>query len=122
LIENTTVRREKKHPATRCFQAIRIYINDELAYLALGLEAAINGLRPGGRLVVISFHSLEDRLVKRTIREAVRPGQVRRNIPQHPDLKPLLKQIGKAIRPSAQELSVNPRARSAVMRVAEKLG
>ena len=122
LIENTIGRREKKkHPATRCFQAIRIYINDELAHLAQGLEAAINGLRPGGRLLVISFHSLEDRLVKRTIREAVRPGRVRKNIPQHPDLKPVLKQIGKAIRPSAQELSVNPRARSAVMRVAEKL-
>jgi 16S rRNA (cytosine1402-N4)-methyltransferase len=123
LIENTIGRREKKkHPATRCFQAIRIYINNELAHLAQGLEAAINGLRPGGRLVVISFHSLEDRLVKRTIREAVRPGQVRRNIPQHPDQKPVLKQIGKAIRPSAQELSANPRARSAVMRIAEKLG
>ncbi len=123
LIETTTGRREKKkHPATRCFQAIRIYINDELAHLAQGLEAAINGLRPGGRLVVISFHSLEDRLVKRTIREAVRPGEVRKNIPQHPDLKPVLIQIGKAVRPSAKELSVNPRARSAVMRVAEKLG
>ncbi len=122
LIENTAGRREKnKHPATRCFQAIRIFINEELAHLALGLEAAINGLRPGGRLVVISFHSLEDRLAKRTIREAVRPGRVRRNIPQHPDLKPVLKQIGKAIRPSAKELSVNPRARSAIMRIAEKL-
>jgi 16S rRNA (cytosine1402-N4)-methyltransferase len=123
LIENTIGRREKKkHPATRCFQAIRIYINNELAHLAEGLEAAINGLCPGGRLVVISFHSLEDRLVKRTIREAVRPGQVRKNIPQHPDSKPVLKQIGKAIQASATELSVNPRARSAVMRVAEKLG
>ncbi len=122
LIENTIGRREKnKHPATRCFQAIRIFINDELAHLAQGLEAAISGLRLGGRLVVISFHSLEDRLVKRTIREAVRPGRVRRNIPQHPDFKPVLKQIGKVIRPSAKELSVNPRARSAVMRVAEKL-
>ena len=122
LIENTIGRREqKKHPATRCFQAIRIYINDELAHLAQGLEAAIQGLRPGGRLVVISFHSLEDRLVKRTIREAVRPGQVRRNIPAHPDLNPVLKLIGKAIRPSASELSVNPRARSAVMRIAERL-
>jgi 16S rRNA (cytosine1402-N4)-methyltransferase len=122
LIENTIGRREQnKHPATRCFQAIRIYINDELAHLAKGLEAGIKGLRPGGRLVVISFHSLEDRLVKRTIREAVRPGQVRRNIPAHPDLKPVLKQIGKVIRSSATELSANPRARSAVMRIAEKL-
>jgi 16S rRNA (cytosine1402-N4)-methyltransferase len=122
LIENTVGRRERnKHPATRCFQAIRIYINDELAHLAKGLEAGIKGLRPGGRLVVISFHSLEDRLVKRTIREAVRPGQVRKNIPAHPDLKPVLKQIGKVIRSSANELSANPRARSAVMRIAEKL-
>jgi 16S rRNA (cytosine1402-N4)-methyltransferase len=122
LIENTVGRRERnKHPATRCFQAIRIYINDELAHLAKGLEAGIKGLRPGGRLVVISFHSLEDRLVKRTIREAVRPGQVRKNIPAHPDLKPVLKQIGKVIRSSANELSANPRARSAIMRIAEKL-
>jgi len=122
LIEQTIGRREKnKHPATRCFQAIRIFINDELAHLAQGLEAGIEGLRPGGRLVVISFHSLEDRLVKRTIREAVRPGQVRRNIPAHPDLKPVLKQISNVVRSSALELSVNPRARSAVMRVAEKL-
>ena len=122
LIEKTIGRREQnKHPATRCFQAIRIYINNELAHLAQGLEAGIESLRPGGRLVVISFHSLEDRLVKRTIREAVRPGQVRRNIPAHPDLKPVLKQINKAIRSSAKELSVNPRARSAIMRVAEKL-
>jgi len=123
LIERTIGRREKnKHPATRCFQAIRIYINDELAQLATGLARAIGLLRPGGRLVVISFHSLEDRLVKRTIREAARPGKVRRNIPQHPELEPVLKPIGKAIKPSATELSVNPRARSAVMRVAEKLG
>jgi 16S rRNA (cytosine1402-N4)-methyltransferase len=123
LIEETTGRREKnKHPATRCFQAIRIFINDEMANLERGLEQAIKLLRPGGRLVVISFHSLEDRLVKRTIREAARPGKVRRNIPQHPDLQPVLKPIGKAIKASETELSVNPRARSAVMRVAEKLG
>ena len=122
LIEQTIGRREqKKHPATRCFQAIRIKINNELADLALGLEAAIKGLRPGGRLVVISFHSLEDRLVKRTMREAARPGQVRRNIPENPDWKPLLRLIGKAVKPSANELSVNPRARSAVMRIAEKI-
>jgi len=122
LIEKTVGRREKnKHPATRCFQAIRIYVNDEIAQLAKGLEEAIKLLRPGGRLVVISFHSLEDRLVKRTMREAARPGQVRRNLPQHPDLAPVLRIVGKAIRPSQAELSVNPRARSAVMRVAEKL-
>ena len=123
LIENTIGRREKnKHPATRCFQAIRIYINDELAQLEQGLARAIGLLRPGGRLTVISFHSLEDRLVKRTFREAARPGPVRRRLPQHPDFVPVLKTVGNAIKPSATELSVNPRARSAVMRIAEKLG
>ena len=121
LVEETIGRAEKKHPATRCFQAIRIWVNNELSDLAVGLEAAIQQLRPGGRLVVISFHSLEDRLVKRTLREAVRPGQVRRNIPEHPDMKPSLRLIGKPIRPSESEISANPRARSAVMRVAEKL-
>ena len=121
LIEDTIGNREKKHPATRCFQAIRIFINNELGDLASGLEAAIRQLRPGGRLVVISFHSLEDRLVKRTFREAVRPGRIRRNIPDHPDWSPSLKLVGKAIRSSEQEISANPRARSAIMRVAEKL-
>jgi len=121
LIEDTIGNREKKHPATRCFQAIRIAVNNEMGDLAIGLDEAIKQLRPGGRLVAISFHSLEDRLVKRTFREAVRPGQVRRNIPEHPDWKPSLKLIGKAIRPSENEVSANPRARSAIMRVAEKL-
>ncbi len=122
LIENTIGKREKKHPATRCFQAIRIFVNTELGDLAAGLEAAIRQLRPGGRLVVISFHSLEDRLVKRAFREAARPGKVRRNIPEHPDWSPSLKLIGKAVRPSKHEISANPRARSAIMRVAEKVG
>ena len=122
LIETTIGKREKKHPATRCFQAIRIVVNNELGDLTSGLEAAIRQLRPGGRLVAISFHSLEDRLVKRTFREAVRPGKIRRNIPDHPDWSPRLKLIGKPIRPSEQETSANPRARSAIMRVAEKLG
>lgn len=122
LIEDTIGRRDqKKHPATRCFQAIRIYINNELADLARGLEAAIRGLRPEGRLIVISFHSLEDRLVKRTMREAAQPGRVRRNIPAHPEMKPSMRLIGKAVKASRLELSVNPRARSAVMRIAEKL-
>lgn len=121
LIEKTIGRRERKHPATRCFQAIRIWINNELADLAEGLAVAIEQLRPGGRLVAISFHSLEDRLVKRTLQEAVRPGQVRRNIPEHPGTRPRLRLIGKPVRPSDSEISANPRARSAVMRVAEKL-
>ncbi len=122
LIEDTIGRKEKKHPATRCFQAIRIVVNDELGDLAQGLDAAIRQLRPGGRLVAISFHSLEDRLVKRTFREAVRPGKIRRNIPDDPDWSQRLKLVGKAIHPSEQEISANPRARSAVMRVAERLG
>jgi 16S rRNA (cytosine1402-N4)-methyltransferase len=122
LIEQTIGRREKnKHPATRCFQAIRIEINNELADLATGLNAAIKVLRPGGRLAVISFHSLEDRLVKRTFREAARPGQVRRNIPEHPEARAVIRLVGKAVSPSIDELSANPRSRSAVMRVAEKL-
>jgi 16S rRNA (cytosine1402-N4)-methyltransferase len=122
LIEDMFGRPERKHPATRCFQAIRIFINNELADLALCLEASIKQLRPGGRLVLISFHSLEERLVKRTFREAVRPGRVRRNVPDHPDWVPTLKLVGKAVRASESEISANPRARSAVMRVAEKLG
>ena len=122
LIESTIGNREKKHPATRCFQAIRIAVNNELGDLATGLEASIRQLRPGGRLVAISFHSLEDRLVKRTFREAVRPGRIRRNIPDDPGWSQRLKLVGKAIRPSETEISANPRARSAVMRVAEKIG
>jgi 16S rRNA (cytosine1402-N4)-methyltransferase len=122
LIEQCIGRREKnKHPATRCFQAIRIEINNELADLAIGLIAAIEMLCPGGRLAVISFHSLEDRLVKRTFREAARPGKVRRNIPEHPDARATVQLVGKAISPSLDELSANPRSRSAVLRVAEKL-
>ncbi len=122
LIEEMLGRRERKHPATRSFQAIRIQVNNEMADLAKGLEAGIRQLRPGGRLVVISFHSLEDRLVKRTFREAARPGQVRRGLPEDPNWVPRLKLVGKARKPSETEISANPRARSAVMRVAEKVG
>ncbi len=121
LIQATIGKHEKKHPATRCFQAIRIFVNNELGDLAIGLETGIRQLRPGGRLVVISFHSLEDRLVKRTLREAVRPGRIRRNIPAHPDWIPRLKLVGKPIRSTDEEISANPRARSAILRVAEKL-
>lgn len=122
LIESVLGRPEKKHPATRTFQAIRIQVNNEMADLAKGLDAGIRQLRPGGRLVVISFHSLEDRLVKRTFREAARPGPVRRGLPEPPDWVQRLKLVGKPVKPSDTEVSANPRARSAVMRVAEKVG
>ncbi len=107
-----------KHPATRPFQAIRIFINSELDALAAVLRQACDALLPGGRLVVISFHSLEDRLVKRFIRDNARePG-----IPGLPEaMQPRLRAIGRAIRAGDAELHDNPRARSAVMRVAERL-
>ena len=115
-------RKDKKHPATKSFQAIRIYINNELAELATGLKSAIRHLRPDGRLVVISFHSLEDRLVKRTLREAARPGPVSRRVPMAVGRPPVLKLIGKAQSPSDSEILGNPRSRSAVLRAAEYLG
>ena len=115
-------RKHKKHPATKSFQAIRIYINNELAELATGLKSAIRHLRPDGRLVVISFHSLEDRLVKRTLRESARPGPVLRKMPMAEARPPVLKLIGKAQKPSPAEIQDNPRSRSAVLRVAEYLG
>lgn len=115
--------KEKKHPATRSFQAIRIYINSELEQVNQALDAAMKVLKPGGRLAVISFHSLEDRLVKQFMRKHSKPAPVPKGMPlteaqlkQHLPLK----LIGKAIMPSEQELAVNPRARSAVLRIAER--
>jgi len=112
---------QNKHPATRAFQAIRLFINGELSEVEQGLEAAVNRLEVGGRLAVISFHSLEDRLVKRALRDASRPPQGDPRIPL-PDTvaKPKLKLVGKAIKAGPDELSVNPRARSAVLRIAER--
>ena len=112
---------QNKHPATRAFQAIRLYINGELSEVEQGLEAAVNRLEAGGRLVVISFHSLEDRLVKRALRDASRPpkGDPRMPLPENV-AKPKLKLVGKAIKAGPDELSVNPRARSAVLRIAER--
>ncbi|SFX02935.1 16S rRNA (cytosine(1402)-N(4))-methyltransferase RsmH [Marinospirillum alkaliphilum] len=112
-----------KHPATRAFQAIRIHINRELDDLRDLLDQATELLAPGGRLVVISFHSLEDRMVKRFMRDAARgDAHLPPGVPFRQDeLRPQLKLIGKAIKPGDQEVSQNPRARSAVMRVAEKL-
>ncbi|MFT6897006.1 MAG: 16S rRNA (cytosine1402-N4)-methyltransferase [Paraglaciecola sp.] len=118
------VKDKYKHPATRSFQAIRIYINSELDEIRTGLKAALNSLDSGGRLSVISFHSLEDRLVKRFIRDQSRGLQVPHNFPvtqAQIDSVKAMKAIGKAIKPSAGELEQNVRARSSVLRVAEKL-
>lgn len=111
-----------KHPATRSFQAIRIFINNELADLQLGLEQSIDILAPGGRLCVISFHSLEDRIVKRFIRRQQHGERLPKRLAHLPvTFTPRMKMIDKAIKPSAAEITANPRSRSAVLRVAEKL-
>ncbi|WP_106478381.1 16S rRNA (cytosine(1402)-N(4))-methyltransferase RsmH [Phytohalomonas tamaricis] len=112
-----------KHPATRAFQAMRIYLNDELGQLETALDEALEALAVGGRLVVISFHSLEDRIVKRFIRDKARGDMhLPRHMPVREDqLNKRLKAIGKAQRPGEAEVDANPRARSAVMRVAQKL-
>lgn len=110
-----------KHPATRAFQGIRIFINRELEDLSAGLQAALEVLAPGGRLAVISFHSLEDRQVKQFMRREAKGAPLPRDLPvRDADIQVSLKLIGKAIKPSAAEVAANPRARSAVLRVAEK--
>ncbi len=115
-----------KHPATRTFQAIRIHVNRELDELALVLPQAVDMLNLGGRLVVISFHSLEDRMVKRFMRAAATPDEIPRGVPlREKELRQFSKQtlriIGKAIRPNELEVTDNIRARSAVMRIAERI-
>ncbi|CAA0083188.1 Ribosomal RNA small subunit methyltransferase H [Zhongshania aliphaticivorans] len=111
-----------KHPATRSFQAIRIFINDELTDLERLLGNVVDQLAVGGRLVVISFHSLEDRMVKRFMRRQSEGDDVPAYIPvTESQRNRRLKIIGKAIKASEQEIEMNPRSRSAVMRVAEKL-
>lgn len=128
LIDNTVPFKEKKkHPATRSFQAIRIYINSELDEIELALQGALAVLAPQGRLSVISFHSLEDRMVKRFIRKQSKGPEVPKGVPlteaQIAELgSAAMKPIGKAIKPSSQEIEHNARARSSVLRVAEKLG
>lgn len=113
---------QAKHPATRAFQAIRIYINRELDELEQVLEQALDCLRPGGRLVVISFHSLEDRIVKRFFRDQARGDRLPRSVPVTEDqLRRRLKAPARAVKASASEVGGNPRARSAVLRVAEKI-
>ena len=109
--------------ATRSFQALRIHINQELGQLEIALPQAVDLLRPGGRLVVIAFHSLEDRIVKNFMREQATADSLPKNLPLRADQlpKPKLRLVGRAVRASAAEVAANPRARSAVMRVAEKL-
>ena len=114
--------RHEIHPATRSFQAIRIHVNRELADMEDGLEAALAALKPGGRLVVISFHSLEDRIAKRFIAAHAKAPAGNRRLPEATTFVPTLRAIGGARKADAAELAANPRARSAVLRVAEKLG
>ena len=116
------VKEKDKHPATRSFQAIRIFVNGELDDLRACLDQVVDVLQRGGRLAVISFHSLEDRIVKRFMRDQARGDDFPLGLPVTADqLKPRLKIVGKAIRPGAEEVAANPRARSSVLRVAEKL-
>jgi 16S rRNA (cytosine1402-N4)-methyltransferase len=111
-----------KHPATRTFQAIRIRINGELEALEAALPQAVRLLAPGGRLCAISFHSLEDRIVKRFIRREATGDPVYAGLPDvPPHARPRLKAVGSAIMPGAGELARNPRARSAVLRIAERV-
>ena len=123
LVKQISPKTEKnKHPATRTFQAIRIAVNGELDALHQVLEGAVNVLAPGGRLSVISFHSLEDRIVKQFMRDK---SQFVDLFPESPvpmgGIEPVLKRVGKPVFPSEMEQKQNPRARSAVLRVAEKL-
>ena len=110
-----------KHPATRTFQALRIFINRELEDLETGLAAAHSRLRSGGRLVVISFHSLEDRCVKQFIAQRAKPPAANRRFPELTTFQPSLRAVGGARTAGDEELRRNPRARSATLRVAERL-
>lgn len=125
IVEKAVRTREPgQHPATRSFQALRIFINQELQELSEVLPAAMRVLAPDGRLVVISFHSLEDRIVKRFMRDQSRPDDAPARMPLRADQlpQPRLRLLGRARRPGAAEVAANPRARSAVLRVAERTG
>jgi 16S rRNA (cytosine1402-N4)-methyltransferase len=111
-----------RHPATRTFQALRIHVNDELGEIERALPQAVVALAPRGRLVVISFHSLEDRIVKRFMRDGTREDPAWAGLPVIPAAaRPRLKLVGRATFADEAEVARNPRARSAVMRVAERL-
>ena len=123
LIDQAVPRKDPgKHPATRTFQAIRIRINQELQQLSAVLEQALSILSPGGRLSVISFHSLEDRIVKRFLRNHSRVDTLPKGVPVMASQlqQPQLRLVGKAVTPSRAEVRENPRARSSRLRVAEK--
>jgi 16S rRNA (cytosine1402-N4)-methyltransferase len=119
--EAVRTREPGQDPATRTFQALRIYLNRELEEVSLTLPRAAARLAAGGRLAVISFHSLEDRIVKRFMQAHARP-EVPRKLPLRASEmpQPSLKIIGRAVRPTAEEVNANPRARSATLRVAER--
>ena len=118
----TPAHQQKKHPATKTFQAIRIFINDELEQLKSTLQQSVNVLRSQGRLCVISFHSLEDRIVKRFIREQSTEPEQYRGLPDIPEAyRPKMKPVGKLIEATVEEIEANVRARSARLRVAERL-
>lgn len=122
IAEAKPIKDKKKHPATKSFQAIRIHINRELEVLENALQASLNVLSIGGRLVVISFHSLEDRMVKRYFRDVSRGPQLPKDIPiLAKDIEQPYKLVGKAIKPGKKELEENPRARSSVLRVLERI-
>jgi 16S rRNA (cytosine1402-N4)-methyltransferase len=122
VAEAVPTREPGKHPATRTFQAIRIHVNGELDALESALPQAVRLLAPGGRLCVISFHSLEDRIVKRFIRREEQGDPVYAGLPNVPaHARPRLKRVGGAIMAGEPEVRANPRARSAVLRVAERL-
>jgi 16S rRNA (cytosine1402-N4)-methyltransferase len=123
VAEAVRTREPGQDPATRTFQALRIHVNQELAELSVTLPQAFRALKAGGRLVVISFHSLEDRVVKHFVREHTAPDKAPKRLPLRADQlpQPDLRAVGKALKPTAAEIAANPRARSAVMRVAEKL-
>lgn len=124
LISSVVRKREPgKHPATRSFQAIRIKVNQELEDVEACLHTAVDYLAPGGRLVVISFHSLEDRIVKHFLREASTPPRIPKGLPVMPQaLQPPMRVVGKGVRASAAEVQTNVRSRSAIMRVGERVG
>lgn len=124
IAQSVPFKDKHKHPATRSFQAIRIFINAELEELERVLQGALQVLAPQGRLSIISFHSLEDRMVKHFMRKQSKGESLPKGLPLREDQiqrSQTLKTIGKAIMPSEQEIAQNARSRSAVLRIAERV-